>query len=513
MKKTNIFAGLTLAAVLLSACGNQSKNESENETSKTTEVVETSNKPLRVAMFTEIDSLDPFNATAGDTKTMMDQVFDGLFDVDEDGNLVPDLAESYEISEDGLTYDFKLKEGVKFHNGEDFSADDVYYTYDLLAGLTSGEPLSNSFSQIESLEKVSDSEIKIKLKEKNNSFIFLNTQPIVKKDYEDNQTHPVGTGPFEFVSYTPGEGMKLKRFNEYHNKDHVAKFEEVEILRIADRQTLVMAMNNKDIDLAMGLTADEINQVSESIDVYNSPQNLVQLLGLNNDVAPLDDPKVREAISYAVNKDEIIDTAAEGKASKLYSAFSPALKDYYNDLGELYPYNVEKAKELLKEAGYEDGFDLTITVPSDYKYHMDTAELIQAQLGEVGIRVTLDPIEFSTWLTKVYKDKDYEASVCGFIGYVDPIRVMDRYVSTNDKNFINYENADFDQAIENALTTDSDEDLAESIKDAQAIMAEDAASVFLTDPDNNRALNNELEGLKSYPVQKINLEDIEKKND
>ena len=307
--------------------------------------------------------------------------------------------------------------------------------------------------------------------------------------------------------------MKLKRFDDYHNKDHVAKFEDVEILRIADRQTLVMAMNNKDIDLAMGLTADEINQVSESIDVYNSPQNLVQLLGLNNAVAPLDDPKVREAISYAVNKDEIIDTAAEGKASKLYSAFSPALKDYYNDLGELYPYNVEKAKELLKEAGYEDGFDLTITVPSDYKYHMDTAELIQAQLGEVGIQATLDPVEFSTWLSKVYKDKDYEASVCGFIGYVDPIRVMDRYVSTNDKNFINYENADFDQAIENALTTDSDEDLAESIKDAQAIMAEDAASVFLTDPDNNRALNNELEGLKSYPVQKINLEDIEKKND
>ena len=499
-----------MAVGLLSSCGNANKDAS---TKNKEEVTQTADKPLKLAMFTEIDSLDPFNATAGDTKTVMDQVFDGLFDVDEDGNLVSDLSESYEVSDDGLTYDFKLKDGVKFHNGKDFSAEDVYYTYDLLAGLSSGEPLSSSFAQIESMDLVSDSEIKIKLKEKNNSFIYLNTQPIVQKDYEDNQTHPVGTGPFEFVSYTPGEGMKLKRFDDYHNKDHIAKFEEVEILRIADRQTLIMAMNNKDIDLALGLTADELEQINETSDIYSSPQNLVQLLGLNNEFEPFSNEKVREAISHAVNKDEIIETAADGMASKLYSAFSPALKDYYNDLGEQYPYDVDRARELLKEAGYENGFDLTITVPSDYKYHIDTAELIQAQLEQIGIRVTLDPIEFSTWLTKVYKEKDYEASVCGFIGYVDPIRVLDRYLSTNDKNFINYENPDFDKSIEDALVADSDEDLAENIKDAQEIMAKDAASVFLTDPDNNRALNNKLKGLKSYPVQKVNLEDIEKKND
>ena len=192
-----------------------------------------------------------------------------------------------------------------------------------------------------------------------------------------------------------------------------------------------MAMNNKEVDLASVLTADELNQIEESCDIYSSAQNLVQVLGLNNEVAPFDNQKVREAVNYAIDKDEIIETAAAGKASKLYSAFSPALKDYYNDLGETYPYDVDKAKELLKEAGYEDGFDLKITVPSDYKYHMDTAELIQAQLGKVGINVTLDPIEFSTWLTKVYKDKDYEASVCGFIGYVDPVSYTHLTLPTN----------------------------------------------------------------------------------
>ena len=180
---------------------------------------------------------------------------------------------------------------------------------------------------------------------------------------------------------------------------------------------------------------------------------------------------------------------------------------------EKYPYNPEKAKELLKEAGLENGFSVKLTVPSDYKYHMDTAELIQAQLGKVGIDVTLDPIEFSTWLSKVYKDKDYEATVSGFVGYVDPIRVIDRYVSTNDKNFINYKSEAYDEAIKAAQSADNKEDIIQNVKDAQEFMAEDAGSVFLTDPDNNQALNKDLTGLKSYPVQKINLEDIEKKND
>ena len=114
MKKRNVLLALALSCIMFTSCGKADNKTEENDASK----------PLKVAMFTEIDSLDPFNATAGDTKTIMDQVFDGLFDVDEDGNLVPDLCESYEISEDGLTYDFKLKEGVKFHNDKDFTADD-----------------------------------------------------------------------------------------------------------------------------------------------------------------------------------------------------------------------------------------------------------------------------------------------------------------------------------------------------------------------------------------------------
>lgn len=506
MKKSKTLFTLLLAGALMASCGGAKEgNEGGKDNTKTAQ------RPLTVAMATEIDSLDPFNATAGDTKTVMDQIFDGLLDVDEDGNLVADLAESYEISEDGLTYTFKLKEGVKFHDGSDFSADDVYYTYDKLSGLSSGEPMSSKFSVIKEMEVVSPTEITMTLDAVNNSFIYLQNQPIVKKDYEDNQTKPVGTGPYKFVSYTPGEGMVMERFDDYHRKDHIAKIKQVNVVRIADNQALVMALNNGEVDLASKLTADELTQVSESTDSYSHPQNLVQLLGLNNKVKPFDDIRVRQAIAHAIDKDELIEAVAGGKASKIYSSFSPALKDYYNDLEEMYPTDVEKAKELLAEAGYPDGISFKMTVPSDYKFHMDTAELIQAQLKKAGINATIDPIEFSTWLDRVYKDKDYETTIAGFIGYTDPIRVLDRYVSTNDKNYLNYESEDYDKAISNAMATLDRDELIKSVKDAQEIISRDCAAVFLQDPNDNIVLNKQYKGLKTYPVQKLNIEDIDGK--
>lgn len=506
MKKSKTLFTLLITGALMASCGGaKESNDGGKDNTKTAE------RPLTVAMATEIDSLDPFNATAGDTKTVMDQIFDGLLDVDEDGNLVPDLAESYEISEDGLTYTFKLKEGVKFHDESDFSADDVYYTYDKLSGLSSGEPMSSKFSVIKEMEVISPTEIKMTLDAVNNSFIYLQNQPIVKRDYEDNQTKPLGTGPYKFVSYTPGEGMVMERFDDYHRKDHVAKIKQVNVVRIADNQALVMALNNGEVDLASKLTADELEQVSESTDSYSHPQNLVQLLGLNNKVKPFDDIRVRQAIAHAIDKDELIEAVAGGKASKIYSSFSPALKDFYNDLEEMYPTDVEKAKELLAEAGYPDGISFTMTVPSDYKFHMDTAELIQAQLKKAGINATIDPIEFSTWLDRVYKDRDYETTIAGFIGYTDPIRVLDRYVSTNDKDYLNYESEEYDKAISNAMETLDRDELIKNVKDAQEIIARDCAAVFLQDPNDNIVLNNQYTGLKTYPVQKLNLEDVTNK--
>lgn len=506
MKRITLVLTFFLGVLLLAGCSN-SKDKAGDSDKKGEE------NTLRVAMSTEIDSLDPFKMTAGDTETIMDQVFDGLFDVDTDGSLIPDLAESYSISEDGKTYDFKLKKDVYFHDGKKFGAEDVLYTYDAMAGLTSKEPLSSKFAIIDKIDVIDDLNIRVHLKERQNGFIYLTLRPIVEKDYKDNGTKPIGTGPYEFVSYTPGEGLKLKKFNDYHKKDHIAHFENLEVIRITDRQTMIMALKNKDLDLADRISAEEADQLKDVCTVNNFPQNLVQVMGLNNDFKAFQDKNVRLALNYAIDRDEIIESAAEGKATKLFSSFSPALKEYFEDLGEYYPHDVEKAKALLKEAGYEKGLSFKLTVPSDYKYHMNTAELIQSQLQKVGIEVTIDPIEFSSWLTKVYKDRDYEATVVGFIGYLDPVQILGRYTSQNEKNYINFKSKDFDAAIANAEKSSTKEEEIKNIKKSQKILAEEAASVFIADPDNNQALRNGLTGLKQYPIQKLNLEDVKLENE
>lgn len=506
MKRITLVLTFFLGVLLLAGCSN-SKDKAGDSDKKGEE------NTLRVAMATEIDSLDPFKMTAGDTETIMDQVFDGLFDVDTDGSLIPDLAESYSVSKDGKTYDFKLKKDVYFHDGKKFGAEDVLYTYDAMAGLTSKEPLSSKFAIIDKIDVIDDLNVRVHLKERQNGFIYLTLRPIVEKDYKDNGTKPIGTGPYQFVSYTPGEGLKLKKFEDYHKKDHIAHFENLEVIRITDRQTMIMALKNKDLDLADRISAEEADQLKDVCTVNNFPQNLVQVMGLNNDFKAFQDKNVRLALNYAIDRDEIIESAAEGKATKLFSSFSPALKEYFEDLGEYYPHDVEKAKALLKEAGYEKGLSFKLTVPSDYKYHMNTAELIQSQLQKVGIEVTIDPIEFSSWLTKVYKDRDYEATVVGFIGYLDPVQILGRYTSQNEKNYINFKSKDFDAAIANAEKSSTKEEEIKNIKKSQKILAEEAASVFIADPDNNQALRNGLTGLKQYPIQKLNLEDVKLENE
>ena len=493
-----------LAALMLVGCAGGAKNDEGG----TKEAGSDRKDTVRMSMYTEIDSMNPFKMTAGDTETVMDQVFDGLFDADEKGDLVPDLAESYTVSDDGLTYVFNLKKDVKFHNGKDFKAEDVVWTYDQYAGVSSGEPKSAKFQIIKGVKALDDYTVEVTLGERHNEFIYLTLKPIMPKDYEDQDTNPVGTGPFKFVSYSPGEILVLERNDDYHKKDHIPSYKNLEIIRMKDVQTIVMALKSGDIDITPRLSQEEKAQLEGDATFVEGPQNLVQTLGLNNDVEPFNDIRVRKALNYGINRDELIETVSLGQATKVYSNFSPALPKYYVELSDLYPHDVEKAKELLKEAGYENGFNMTITVPSDYKYHMDTAEVIVSQLAEIGVNAEIEPIEFATWLTRVYKGREFQSTIVGFVGYLDPNQVLQRYKSDNKSDYINYNNPEFDAAMNEASSTSDEQVQIQRYKDAQRILAEDAASVFLVDPDAITAVRNGVEGLKLYPIQKLNLEDI-----
>lgn len=512
---------IVLVFAMLVGCSSNVENEknqseSSNNVNTPTEAPKSDEKAnqtggvVRIAMATEVDNLDPYLSAATDTSSMMDNVFDGLFDTDEAGELIPNLAESYDISENGLNYTFKLRKGVKFHDGSDFTAEDVVYSYSKLAGLQTGEPMSSKFAIISSIEAKGDYEVVVTLSEINSSFLARNIVAIVPSGYEDQSTKPIGAGPFIFKEYKAGQQLTLVKNENYYLREKMPKVDEVRFVIMPDSEASILAMQAGEIDVIPGISDQGILQLGDSIEVVSGPQNMVQLMALNNSFGPLKDLRVRQAINYAIDKDMIINTVAEGKGTKLGSNFSPAMAYYFEDgLQDYYATNMDKAKQLLVEAGYEKGFDLQLTVPSNYQFHVDTAQMIASQLKQININVTIEPIEFSTWLERVYTNAQYESTVISFTGKLDPNEVVGRFVSTYPKNFMKFNSAKFDEVIEKATKETNENEKSKLYKEAQRILTEEAASVFIMDPDRSIAMANGLTGFNMYPVQKYNLEDLE----
>lgn len=512
MKKRLITAFLLVFAIafVLVGCSNSQNEEGKDANTAKPETKEaTGSSVVRIAMSTEIDNLDPYKSAATDTGSMMDNVFDGLLDTNPKGELVGAIAKSYDISEDGLTYTFTLNEGVQFHDGSELTSEDVVASYETLAGMNGGEPIVAEFAVIDSIEAPSDYEVIFHLKEKNSAFLAANIVAIVPSDYEEQSAKPIGAGPFKFEAYKVGQELRLVKNENYYNQEKIPQMDEVQFKIMPDQESSVLAMQAGEIDVLPGVTQQGITQLGDSINTVSGPQNMVQLLALNNDVEPYSDLKVRQAINLAIDKDTIIDTVSEGNGTKLGSNFSPAMEFYYEPgLEDYYATNIEKAKSLLAEAGYNDGFQMELTVPSDYQFHVDTAQVIAEQLSQVGIDVEIKMIEFSTWLEDVYQNEQYDTTIIGFTGKLDPYKILRRYVNDYERNFVNYDNKAYDELIDQALRATDENEIAAHYKEAQRLLTEDAVSVFISDPDRTIAMSNHLEGLNMYPIQKFNLEDL-----
>lgn len=523
MKKiVSVFLITILFGVLLVACGtdkdSESKEDAGSETSDEASVNGTGSSAsgeasndtvIRIAMKSEIDSLDPYKASATDTGIMMNNVFDGLFDTDENGELVPNLATDYKISDDNLTYTFTLVENATFHNGDPVTAEDVVYSYSKLAGLDTGEPMSDKWAMVESVEAISEFEVELTLSEIDSGFLARTINAIVPKDYEEQETHPIGAGPFKFVERQVSQELVLERNDDYYMEDSVPEVKEVRFLLMPDPQTATLAMQSGEIDIIPGISQQGVSQLGDSITTIAGPSNMPVIFGLNHEVEPFDDIDVRKAINMAIDKDQIIDMVFQGNGTKIDSNFSPSMAFYYEDsVEDYYEVDIEGAKALLAEAGYPDGFDFTMTVPSHATMYTDTAQILADQLSNIGVNAAINPVEWSTWLEQVYTEFDHEATIIGLTGKIDPYDVLIRFVDGYSRNFINFNNESYNEAIENATQEVDDDQRAEYYKEAQRILAEEAASVFLMDPDSTTALRQGLSGLKLYPIGKLNLEDL-----
>ena len=300
----------------------------------------------------------------------------------------------------------------------------------------------------------------------------------------------------------------LERFEDYWGTP--AQLDKVTLKIIENADSLMMSLQSGAIDLCSHLTSTQVDQLGDAFYVEEGTMNLVQALYLNNAVAPFDDVRVRQALSYAVDKQGIIDLAFDGYGSPIGSSMYPAFGKYFDEsLTDYYEYNPEKAKELLAEAGYPDGFEMTITVPSNYKPHMDTAEVLVQQLAAVGITATILPVEWESWVSDTYTGRQFQSTVVGVDAANMTARaLLERFTSTYGSNFINYNSANYDALFQQALSTYDDAEQTALYKAMERDLTENAANVYIQDLADLVAVRQGLEGVVFYPIYVLDLSGI-----
>ena len=495
-----LLAGLLCA--VLTGCGDGSAEETPEDRAAA--------NAITVGIAQDLDdSLDPHKTVKAGTREVMFNVFEGLMKPTPDGELTPAIAENYTVSEDHKTYTFTLREGVKFHNGDTVTAEDVVYSINRCAAATeTGIVQVEAFSVIEAVEAVDERTVAITISEPSNEFISYLTTAVLPADYTEQDTAPVGTGPFRFVSRTAQDSIVLERFEDYWGTP--AQLDKVTLKIIENADSLMMSLQSGAIDLCSHLTSTQVDQLGDDFTVAEGTMNLVQALYLNNAVAPFDDVRVRQALSYAVDKQGIIDLAFDGYGSPIGSSMYPAFGKYFDeDLTDYYEYNPEKAKELLAQAGYPDGFEMTITVPSNYKPHMDTAEVLVQQLAAVGVTATILPVEWESWVSDTYTGRQFQSTVVGVDAANMTARaLLERFTSTYGSNFINYNSANYDALFQQALATYDDAEQTALYKAMERDLTENAANVYIQDLADLVAVRQGLGGVVFYPIYVLDLSGI-----
>ena len=448
------------------------------------------------------DSLDPHKVVAAGTKEILFNVYEGLLKPDCEGNLIPAVANDFSVSEDGLTYTFTIRDGVKFHNGNPVTAEDVKYSIEKSAGMTGETSLISAFSNITEVNIVDSSTVEIVLARADVDFpaYIANTNAcIIPKDNDKPDTNPVGCGPYMYVSRSPQENIILKRFDDYWGDK--ANIENVTLKIIPDADSIVMNLNGGGVDMFARLTSTQVSQLSGSFNILEGEMNLVQAVYLNHKVKPFDDVRVCRALSFAIDKNEILNLTSDGKGFPVASSMFPAFKKYYVDLNDTYPTDLDKAKELLKEAGYPDGFEFSIVVPSNYQPHIDAAQVVSEQLKRIGVKADIQLIEWNSWLSDVYSGRNFEATLIGVdASSLTASSMLDRFRSDADNNFTNYSNKEYDELYEKVLSEPDDEKRTQIYGQLQTILCEDAANLYIQDMAEFVALSDRFEGYTFYPL-------------
>ena len=501
MKKR--FLALVLAVLMtaaLCACGggkSQTVQATDNPTGSAGE--KAPGAELTVGIAADLDtSLDPHvSSSSAGTREVLFNIFEGLVKPDTDGNLIPAIAEEYTVNETADTYTYTLREGVRFHNGKTVTVGDVVYSLTRAAGLETGEPLISELGGIASVEAKDDRTVVVRLKASDAEFNAYMHAAIIPEGIDPN-AEVVGTGPFRFVSRTPQDSIVLERFADYWGEG--AKADRVTLKVIPDGQTMVMSLRSGAIDMSNHLTASQIADLSD-LTILEGGSNIIQALYLNNDFEPFRDLRVRQALCYAIDRQGVIDLANDGHGIPLGSSMIPSMGKYVvPELLDTYKPDAEKARALLKEAGYEN-LSFSITVPSNMPAHVDAAQVIVEQLRAAGINAEIKLVEWATWYDETYKGRRFESTVVGMDTHsLAASGCLARFVSDSGKNFINFNHEEYDETYRKALVTVNEQEQTELFKRCETILTEQAANVYIQDAASFAVMQKNVGGYCFYPA-------------
>ena len=432
---------------------------------------------ITVAMQLEPPHLDPTSAAAGAIDSVLySNVFEGLTRFMGDGSVVPGLAESWEISDDGRVYTFTLRKGVTFHDGTMLDAEDVKFSLDRARADDSTNAQKALFAGISTVEVADPQTVTVTLSEPNGNFLFNmawgDAVIVAPESIDGIKQTPIGTGAFKFVEWVQGDRIVLEKNDAYWGEP--AKLTSATFKFISDPTAAFGAMMAEDVDVFTGFPAPENLPQFEAdprFQVLVGSTEGETILSTNNKQPPFDNPKVRQALAHAIDRQAIIDGAMFGYGTPIGTHFAPHNPAYVDLTGQS-SYDPEKAKALLAEAGYADGFETTLHLPPP-SYARRGGEIIAAQLAQVGISAKITNVEWAQWLETVFRGKDFGLTI---VSHTEP---FDIGIYARPDYYFQYDNADFQKLITDLNGTTDPAMRTEMIQKAQQIIADDYVNGYL----------------------------------
>ena len=438
---------------------------------------------LVVAITADPPGWDPTVSTSQEIpRVVYHNVFEGLVRFDASGEIVPALAESWTVSDDGLTWRFAVREDVRFHDGTPLTLQDVVASFERALDPGSGHTHPEYYDEIAAVRADEDAHaVVFELSRPNSGLLYTLARPdsiVYPAGSADTQrSRPVGTGPFRFVSYREGSEVRLEAFGDYY-LDDVPYLDTVTFRIIGDPNTRFAALRAGDVDLiGTSLSPEHYLQVQDLPDLKGTEGTATTeiTLALNNAREPLSNELVRQAITHAIDKEALVEGAMFGLGTVIGTHMSPS-EPYYVDLTGTYPYDPERARELLAQAGYPDGFTLSFELPEPYNLERRSGQVIAQQLAEVGIDVELSVVEWGTWVQRIFQGGDYDMTI---IGHSEP---RDINVYADPDYYFHYDEPEVRRLLEAAEAAASAAEATEAYREIARIIAEDAVNVWLFSP-------------------------------